>query len=237
MIQRKFHLVLAVASLLGGVSATEANGDLCASDAFRAAFLEGQGAADFPTIGPKLKSLGDAAVPCLKAIAENGNAEPGISECTVNPRKCKGWAVLSLSAVGTPNAQRVLLALLDSERDPVELAVVMGGVTTLHLREAAPNIRRLLKHESPYVRSHAVLDLGTLGSQSDFEAMAASTRSLPWDQMNRAIRGLELLGDPRTIDVLDGIKARVTEPTLQAEIQRTIDRIRSGKGIQPSPGA
>lgn len=210
--------------------------EFCSSPRFRKAFLEGQDAVDWPSVGPSLKKLGDSAVPCLNSIARGGAAGFGISECRVNPRKCPGWAILSLSAIGTPKAKGVLLELLGSTNDPVALTEVMGGVTFLLMREAIPGLRILLKHESPYVRTHAVLDLGALGSHSDFGAMVAITRHLPWDQMNPAIRGLELLGDPRTVRVLEELKAKFSEPSLRAEIQRSIDRFKAGKRIQLNPG-
>jgi hypothetical protein len=210
-----------------------ADSDFCSSETFRQAFLEGQNAVDFPSIGPKLTKLGDATVPCLRTIANVGGVGFGITECKENLRKCRAWAILGLSSIGTSKARGALLSLLASTEDPVALAEVMSAVTSNHMSEAIPHFRKLLKHKNPYVRGEAILDLGALGSHSDFEAMVAAAYTVIPSQITNAVRGLELLGDPRAVDALDQLKLKVSEPTLRAEIQRSIDRIRSGKAIRP----
>lgn len=235
MTLRRVRVAIGVGVVLGCGVCASANGDFCSSQEFHKAFLEGQSAADFPTIGPRLRKLGDSAVPCLKTIARGGGADLGITECNENPRKCPAWAISGLSAIGTAKARNALLALLGLSQDPVALAEVMGGVTSLRMHEAAPRIRTLLEHESPYVRGEAILDLGTLGDHSDFDRMVSAAQTVVPDQLNKVVRGLELLGDPRAVGALEDLKRKVTEPVLQAEIQRSIDRIRGGKAIRPDP--
>jgi hypothetical protein len=230
---RKISVAFGLGATLCCVFPAFANGDFCSSTTFRSAFLEGQNAVDFPSIGPSLTKLGDSAVPCLNKIAKVGGVGLGITECKENLRKCRAWAILGLSSIGTSKAKRALLSLLTSTQDPVALAELMSGVTSNHISEAIPHLRELLKHNTPYVRGEAILDLGALGSHSDFEAMVAAAHTVIPSQITNAVRGLELLGDPRTVDALEELKTKVSEPTLQAEVQRSIDRIRSGKAIRP----
>lgn len=233
MIVRRIAILSVLVATLCCAIPAFANGDFCSSPTFRSAFLEGQNAVDFPSIGPSLLKLGDSAVPCLQTIANTGDVGVGIVECKENLRSCRAWAILGLSRLGTQKARSVLLSLLTSTDDPVALVEVMSGVTSNHMSEAVPHLRALLKHKSPYVRGEAILDLGSFGDHSDFEAMVASAHTVIPGQVNNAVRGLELLGDPRTVDALEELKTKVTEPTLQAGIQRSIDRIRSGKAIRP----
>ena len=230
---RKIAIVSVLGATLCSAIPAFANGDFCSSATFRSAFLEGQNAVDFPSIGPSLMKLGDTAVPCLKTIANTGAVGLGIVECKENLRSCRAWAILGLSRLGTPKARRVLLSLLTSTDDPVALVEVMSGVTSNHMSEALPRFRELLRHKSAYVRGEAILDLGALGSHSDFEAMVAAAHTVIPSQITNTVRGLELLGDPRAAAALEELKTRVSEPTLQAVIQSSIDRIRSGKAIRP----
>src|SRR5262249_52883216 len=121
--------------------------------------------------------------------------------------------IMGLSAIATSSAREGLSGLLKSVKDPVTLTEVMGGVTVLRMRSEAPALRKLLNHESSYVRGHAVLFLGTLGDPSDFEQMLATTRALPRDQINEAVRGLELIGHPGTVDALVELKTIFAEPS------------------------
>ena len=184
-------------------------------------------------MGRRLVRFGDAAVPCLDAIARDEARGFGITECKTNPRGCRAWAVLALSTIGTPKAKGALLGLLEHTTDSVEITEVIGGLTSLHVREARPAIRRLLKHESPYVRAHAILALGAFGDSRDVDAMIAATMTLPWDNLNQAIRGLELTGEPRVIGTLEELARRFPESGVQDTIARTIERIRTGKALRP----
>jgi hypothetical protein len=228
-----------VQAVIGGLvfactSLALANGDFCSSAAFKDAFLEGQGAVDFPTVGPKLLKFGNAAVPCLAAIARGDRDALKLSNCGTNPRKCQSWAVLSLTAIGTSKAKEVLLSLLRQKSDPIELSQVIGGLDSLRVLEARPEIRELLKHESPYVRARAVLALGSLGDGRDVDAMMAATLRLPRNNLNDAIRGLEFTGDPRVIGTLEQLGRKFTDPVVHDEIVRTIDRIKAGKALRPT---
>jgi len=220
--------------LFGCPGVAVAEGEFCSSVAFRDAFLEGQGAVDYPSVGPKLLKLGDRAVPCLAAIARGAADAPEISECKANPRTCRSWSILSLSTIGTHKAKSVLLELLGQKTDPVELAQVIGGLDALHALEARPAIRKLLKHKSPYVRARAVLALGSLGDSRDIDAMMTATLRLPRSNVNEAIRGLEFTGDPRIVGTLEELGRKFTDPVMHDEIVRTIERIQSGKAIRPT---
>ena len=178
-------------------------------------------------------SFGDAAMPCLEAIARDEAQGFGITECKTNPRGCRSWAVLAIGTIGTAKAKNVLLELLEYKQDPVEVAQVIGGLTALRVREARPAIRRLLKHESPYVRAGAILALGTLGDIRDVDAMIAATLLLPRNNLPEAMRGLEFTGDPRIVGTLEELAKKFPDPIMQDEITRTIERIRSGKGLRP----
>ena len=224
---------LAVAAVFGWFSTTLANGDLCSSAVFRDAFMEGQGGPDWPSMGRKLVGFGDAAVPCLKAIARDEAQGFGITECNANPRGCRAWAVLALSTIGTAKAKGVLLELLEYTKDPVAVAQVIGGLSALRVREARPAIRRRLKHESPYVRARAISALGTFGDSRDVDAMIAVTLLLPRNNLSEAMRGLELTGDPRIVAALEELAKKFQDPIMHDEITRTIERIRAGNALRP----
>ncbi len=195
--------------------------------------MEGQGGPDWPSMGRKLVGFGDAAVPCLEAVARNEAQGFGITECKANPRGCRAWAVLALSTIGTPKAKRVLIRLLDYKTDPVEIAQVIGSLASNGVREARPAIRLRLTHESPFVRARAILALGQFGDGRDVDAMIAATMSLPWDNLNQAIRGLEFTGDPRVVSALEELAKKFQEPSVQGTIARTIERIQTGKALRP----
>ena len=224
---------LAVVAVLGWSYPAPANGDFCSSAVFKDAFVEGQGAVDWPSVGRDLVRFGDRAVPCLDAIARDEAQGSEIPECKAKPRKCRGWAVLALSTIGTARAKGVLLQLLEQKSDPVEITEVIGGLASNHVSEARPAIRRQLKHESPYVRAHAILALGALGDGRDVDAMIAATMSLPWGNLNQAIRGLEFTGDRRVIGTLEDLAKKFPEPGVQDTIARTIERIQTGKALRP----
>ena len=224
---------LALAAVLVWSCPARANVDLCSSAGFRDAFMEGQDGVDWPSMGRKLVKLGDAAVPCLDAIARDEAQGFGITECEKNPRGCRSWAILALGTVGTPKARGVLLELLEHQSDPVEITEVIGGLTSLHVREARPAIRRRLKHESPYVRAHAILALGQFGDIRDVDAMIVATLSLPRNNLSEAMGGLELTGDPRVVGTLEELAKKFPDPIMHDEITRTIERIRAGKALRP----
>jgi len=232
LIRLRVRTLVAIASI-GWSCRASANGDLCSSVAFRDAFVEGQSAVDWPSVGSKLVKFGDAAVPCLEAIARDEVERIAITRCDANPRKCRAWAVLALSAIGTAKAKSVLLGLLDHKSDPVEIVQVIGGLTSLRVRDARPAIRRRLEHDSAYVRAHAILALGTLGDSRDVDAMIAATMSLPRNNLSEAMRGLELTGDARIVGALEDLARKFPDPVMQGEITRIIERIRAGKAIRP----
>lgn len=224
---------LAAVAVLGWISPATANGDFCSSAVFKEAFLEGQEAVDWPSVGRNLLKFGDRAVPCLELIARDEVQGSDIPECKAKPRKCRAWAVLALSTIGTAKAKHVLLELLDRTSEPVEIASLIGNLASNHVREAKPAIRRLLTHESPYVRARAILALGQFEDRRDVDAMIAATMSLPWGNLNQAIRGLEFTGDPRVVGTLEELAKKFPEPSVQDTIARTIERIRTGKALRP----
>ena len=228
----RFQAFVTVA-VFGWFSTALADSDLCSSAAFRTAFMEGQGGFDWPSMGRRLVGFGDAAVPCLDAIARDEAEGFGITECKTNPRGCRSWAILALSTIGTPEAKRVLLEFLEHTTDPVEITEVIGGLTSLHVREARPAIRRRLKHGSPYVRAHAILALGQFGDVRDVDAMIVATLSLPRNNLSEAMGGLELTGDPRVVGTLEELAKKFPDPIMHDEITRTIERIRAGKALRP----
>jgi len=224
---------LAVVAVVGSSSPALANGDFCSSAAFKDAFIEGQGAVDWPSVGQTLVRFGDRAVPCLETVARNGAQAFDMLECKAKPRKCQAWAVLALSTIGTGKAKNALLRLLEQKSDPVEITEVMGALASNHVCDARPAIRRQLKSDSSYVRAHAILALGALGDGRDLNAMIEATMSLPWDNLNPAIRGLEFTGDPRVVGTLEELAKKFPEPSIHGDISRTIERIRTGKALRP----
>ena len=74
--------------------------------------------------------------------------------------------------------------------------------------------------------------LGQFGDDRDVDAMIAATMSLPWDNLNQAIRGLEFTGDARLIGALEELSKKFPEPSVQDTIARTIERIRAGKALR-----
>jgi HEAT repeat protein len=223
----------AVVAVVGWFSPAPANGDFCSSAVFKDAFIEGQRAVDWPSVGQTLVKFGDRAVPCLETIARDEAQSFDIPECKAKPRKCGAWAVLALSTIGTPEAERVLRGLLDYKTDPVEIAQVIGSLASNGVREARPAIRQRLTHDSPFVRARAILALGQFGDGRDVDAMIAATMSLPWGNLNQAIRGLEFTGDPRVIGTLEDLAKKFPEPGVQDTLARTIERIQTGKALRP----
>ncbi len=228
-VPRTFLLVAAVSGL--SVAASE-RPDFCSSKKFHEAFFDGQDAIDFPEVSPKLVVIGDVAVPCLDVIARGHAPILDSGLCAHYRIGCREWAVSGLTKIGTAAARGRLLALLNTKLHPSVLVAAMSGVTHLRIRGALPTIRGMLEHANPGVRAQAVLGLGNFGERSDFDGMAAAARGLPAEHVNTAVRGLELLGDRRALEVLEDLGRKFDDVGNRNEIQAAIERIRSGKPIR-----
>jgi hypothetical protein len=221
-------LVVTVAVLLAIPSGASCAG-FCRSEAFRAAFLDGQGVMeDFISASPRLTALGDQAVPCLQTIAEHGEETLGI-ECQLQEVEggCRTWSVVALQSIGTPRAQEALAGLLRVDQDPIIAARAIRQLWGLKAVERRPEIFTMLQHPDPAVQAEAVSALAAFGDRTDLEAMLDVAVSLPDQHFYTTVMAFAKLEDRRVVEPLARRATTVEDPTIKKVVDKMIADLRS----------
>jgi hypothetical protein len=219
------HAAVSLALFLS-FNAASANGDLCRSEAFRAAFLEGQGVVeDEPTVGQQIVSFGDPMVPCLRAIALQGEETLGI-RCQVQelPGGCRTWAVLGLGTLRSPAAQTALLEVANlAPATPVAVAAVRA-LALAASPEARGGLRALLQHQDADVRTEALVALAHFGESCDHAAMVEMAIELPDAQFRTAAIILARKVDLTHLAALKQRADRIQDAGLRVSVNKALQR-------------
>lgn len=219
---RSFLAGVAVAVL--AVTRVHGNGDLCSSDGFRDAFLDGLDSEDFTRISATLKGYGAVATPCLAAIARDGGERHGVSDCRARPQECREWAVRALGEIGGEQAAVSLVAMLKSEKSERVLLAVMGQVGALRESRARPHLQALLDATDPAVRAESVMALGAIGDKRDFDSMLRASLGLPDEQVHKGAYGVMLLRDRRAVKPLTRRAEAIKVPEVRENALRVIQK-------------
>jgi HEAT repeat protein len=131
---------------------------------------------------PDIVSMGEEAVPVLTDVL-SGDADPLMRQ----------RAAIALGRIGAPTAADALMSALDDPNPPVAIAAI-DGVSRLRHGAAMGRIRRLVEHEDPSVRRHAVTAIGAVGEQEDKtllqEVIGRDASDAVRDAASRAMRTL-----------------------------------------------
>jgi hypothetical protein len=233
--------LVASLAVVGALLPPAANADglgrepLCESARFLSAFEEGR-AADCPvgnTVSRRLVELGDEAVPCLSVIARD-NGLSLIPSCRkdADVDACRFWAMRGLVAIRTAESKSALVRLLNLGWTGRRLQGLLGALAATHPPESRPALLTLLESQDPHTRSWALLAVGALGNHDDFDAMVRCAKRLPADELNRAARAFEFLGDPRGVAVLRDLAASLPQGA-RGDINGSIARLERGEPIRP----
>lgn len=235
-------LVVASLAVVGALLLPTANAagpgsePLCESARFLSAFEEGRagGCPVGKTVSRRLVELSDEAVPCLSLIARDNGSALKIPSCRKDPdvESCRMWAMRGLVAIRTAGAKSSLVRLLDLGWTGRRLQGLLGALVAIHPPESRPALLALLESPDPRTRSWALLAVGALGNGGDFDAMVRCAKRLPVEELNRAARAFEFLGDPRAITVLRDLAAPLPESS-RGEIDGSIARLERGEPIRP----
>ena len=231
--------ILLCALLYCGVPAEPAaTDDLCTSQAFHRAFLDGAPGTveDFPSVSSVLIGYGDRAIPCLKSIVAGKAQDLGITKCAPDPETCRSWALGAIGKIGTPTAKQYLIDFLRHSKNTRLLKGAMLSLADLRVNEARPDILRFLKDPDMKVRATAILSLGLLGDRADFDPMLAATLSLPPQEIYTGAMGLFRLGDPRAIQPLEQRLKTMTDPMGRGAIEDVLRQFKV-KLHPPSPSS
>jgi len=98
-----------------------------------------------------LSSLGDAALPAVRELLEDSDADR------------RWWAARALAAVGTPDARELLVSTLE-DAGPGVRACAAQGLGELHAEEAVAGLVRSMADSSPLVSRIAADSLGRIGA-------------------------------------------------------------------------
>jgi HEAT repeat protein len=221
---RAFLSVILTAIVSVGLAG--ANGDLCSSEAFHAAFMEGQDSVDFRTVSPKLVGFGNAAVPCLVGIADGRGDRVGIKSCQGSAEQCRLWAAAALGEIATPKARQALVTLV---QNPIErvAGVAIGALGNLKAGEARSVLRDTLQRPDAALRAKAIVALAAIQNPADFDAMLACALNLPDEHLYTAAQGLRMFGDKRAIEPLAARVRTVGDVPLRNALQQQLDQFRA----------
>lgn len=232
----RLHEILTVLLVVapGSTSTSKSSEDFCSSPGFRDAFLDGRKSIDYPSLSPTLLGFGDRAIPCLSTIVENGPQALEITECSSEAKACQKWALGAVGKIGTPKARAYLRGFLRRATEPDLLVVAILSLGNLRDDEARPALLDLLTSPSVQVRSRAVLSLGVIGNDGDFEKMLAATLSLPQEEIYTAAQGLLKLGDPRAIEPLTRHAETISDPTFRNALESVVRNLKLKTDSKPT---
>lgn len=205
---------------------------VCTSGKFRVAFLDGLKSVDQPAVSDTLVGFGNTVVPCLEIIAQRGGRSLTIDWCEQNDTTCRVWAMRALASIKTPAAIQALTKMLNRGWGGRQLYGLLGALATTHPVESRPGLLRLLESPDPHARSWALLAVGAVGDPEDFDAMVHCARRLPVEELNRAARAFEFLGDARAVAVLRELAAPLPQGS-RGDIEGAIARLERGEPIRP----
>ena len=212
-----------------GVSVLSACDDICQSETFKAAFLDGQGVIeDYFHVSPKLVALGDPIVPCLRKIAQKGEGTFDI-ECQLREvdGACRTWALHALRAIGTPKARRTLAEFVSTSTDVTLLVVAIREMGGLKDPKARPTLLKLLKHSDADVKGAAITAVAYLLNPSDVDALLAATVSLPDNHLYPAILALFPFRDARFVEPLLQRAHTINDPLFQPGVDKAIAQLQN----------
>lgn len=225
-------VLVAILALAPSTCQASPESDLCATPEFRAAFLANQQDIpfDYLDVSSGLIAFGDAALPCLRNIAQDDGSKYGLSGCVDEEDGCAVWAVRAMAEIGTPKAIEELSGVLQTSVRPRPILVALGQLRAAGVRKIRPEVLSLLAHNDPQVKAGAIVTLGWIGDRHDFEAMLDATLTLPDEALYRAATGLEQLRDPRAIEPLAERARTVRLPIEREQLEKRIAKMRAEFG-------
>ena len=223
-----------LATALGSSTIIRASEDFCSSPGFRNAFLDGRKSIDYPSLSPTLMGFGDRAIPCLITVVVHGPDALGITECNSERQACRKWALGAVGKIGTPKARAYLTGFLRGANDPDLLVVAILSLGNLRDEQARPAVVDLLINPNMQVRSNAILALGVIGNDGDFDKMLAAALSLPPEEIYIGAQGLLKLGDPRAIEPLEKHAKTIADPTFRNGLEYVIKNLKLKRDSRPS---